>query len=193
MYRKFMKVSCIILTLLISSFGIIGCSKNAQTVENKKTGVEKRYLNIDYRRFKDDKELLDRADVVVLGKVIKTYEPKKININQDQNSEPVENVYTVCDLKVEKVIKGDIEAGQVVQIKQNGGLFENVEYIYGEQEYLKENMDYVVFLESYIKLNPQMPYSLLNPTQGSKPAKDKAEKDKLINDLEKIKDIKATN
>lgn len=193
MHRKFMKVVCIILTLAISSFGIIGCSKNAQTMGNKKNGIEKRYVNIEYRSFKDDKELLDKADVVVLGKVIKTYEPKKINVNLDTNSESVESVYTVCDLKVEKVIKGDIEVGQVVQIKQNGGLFENVEYIYGRQEYLMENTDYVVFLESYINFNPQMPYSLLNPTQGRKPAKDNAEKDKLINDLEKVKDNKTTN
>lgn len=129
----------------------------------------KNYItHADFPYFNDTDSLVENADTIIDGKVIKEEGVKTININLSDNpEEDLYAKYTVFQVEVLDVIKGDIKVGDIIEIKQlgdkNGIKNEETE----EAGYYAENQECVFFLVSYKNVNPDMPYSTLNPSQGS--------------------------
>lgn len=137
---------------LISISLITGCSN-----ENK---AHEFYPSYSYE------SLLEISDIIVTGEVIKSHKAEKINVGKKikgNNAESITSTYTVCDVKIIDVIKGNVKTGDIIQVKQlgnkNGAKNEQVEK-YG---YFKENNEYVLFLTTF---EEGMPYSTLSPVQG---------------------------
>ncbi len=143
--------------LITVSLSISGCGKT---------------MSGDYPYYSDTSELAKEADVIVVGDVTKVNKAEKININADAekrelNKEEDLVTYTVSDVKITEVIKGDVKVGDTIRIKQLGDKNNMVDTATVDNGgYLKKDSDHVFFLKSYIDINPDMPYSLLNPAQG---------------------------
>jgi len=122
----------------------------------------------DFSYLNDTDSLVAGADTIVDGKVIKEKGVKTININlSDNHEEDLFVKYTVFQVEVLDVIKGDLKVGDIIEIKQLGDKngIKNVETEKGG--YFEKNQECVFFLLSYKNINPDMPYSTLNPYQGS--------------------------
>lgn len=164
------------------------------TANNRKSNI----THADFPYFNDTDSLVENADTIIDGKVIKEEGVKTININlSDNTDEDLYAKYTVFQIEVLDVIKGDLKAGDIIEIKQlgdkNGIKNEEIE----KAGYFAKDQECVFFLVSYKNINTDMPYSTLNPSQGSvtftdnrsqvvsenKLIKDNIDKEKVIADL----------
>jgi len=145
--------------LLLGSFSLSGCGVNAT-------------ISSDYPYYSDIDSLLKEADIIIVGDIVKSNKAQKININADKekaklNREEDLEIYTVSDVKIKEVIKGDLKEGNSIKIKELGdkdGIADSE--IVKNGGYLKDNTEHIFFLKSYENIIPGMPYSLLNPIQG---------------------------
>lgn len=134
------------------------------SINNRKNNI----THADFPYFNDIDSLVENANTIFDGKVIKEIGIKKININLSDNSdEDLYATYTVFQVEVLDVMKGELNVGDKIEIKQLGDKdgIKNVET--EEAGYFEENQECVFFLESYKNIKPDMPYSTLNPSQGS--------------------------
>lgn len=119
-----------------------------------------------YPTYSNVKSMIESADMVVVGKVIEVNPPEKININigDNRDTEPVTQIYTVSEIVVEEVKKGDVKAGDIIRIKQLGGETEDaVQTTEDAVNYLAVDDEGLFFLESYPF---EIPCDTLNPIQG---------------------------
>lgn len=143
--------SVLICSILLAS--MVGCGSKEKVVVSYS----------DYAYFSNQNEIVQSSDIIIVGKVSKVNPPELININSDQTDDPYEVVYTVSDIEVLDVIKGNVLGGSV-RLKQAGGIHAGTKYVTEGMEYVKEGSQYLFFLGTYE--NPNMPYSLVNPSQG---------------------------
>ncbi|KAB3533084.1 hypothetical protein [Alkaliphilus serpentinus] len=121
----------------------------------------------DYPHYSDEDTLIKEADVIVIGKVDEISKAK-INVNQNQKDQDYDKSvddlleYTVSEVQVLDVLKGDIRVGEKIQIKQLG----HIDGIIKIKNYFNKNKEYFFFLKKYDDITPGMPYSTLNPIQG---------------------------
>ena len=80
----------------------------------------------------------------------------------DDISEPLKDVYTVSDVRVMESIKGPLKPGEVIQVRQLGGLYKGVEYPTDHPELFANKMQGVFFLQ----INDKESAELINPSQG---------------------------
>ena len=118
----------------------------------------------DYPGYPDLDSLVKGSDIVISGKVINVYPPQELNVSaaKDWKEHPVYEVYTVSDISVDKVLKGNVLPGDIVKVKQRGGSYGGTDYIESNVEFLKKDTKHIFFLESY----NFTPCSLLNPLEG---------------------------
>lgn len=161
--NKYFKIISFTLIILLFMISFIGCDD-----KNTSSNLKKVEIHTDYRVYDNLDSIAKKADIILIGNITSVNEPTKINISADKN-EPLEVVYTVSQIEVTKVIKGDLNIGNSIQIKQRGGVYGDTDYICNDVEYLKNNQNRIFFLQSYDQYNLEesMPYSLLNPLQGS--------------------------
>lgn len=89
------------------------------------TGCSMEQSSASYPMYADEDAIINTADIIVLGEVVKENKAQKININPNKNRTEKEKeddlvIYTVSDVKVSEVIKGNVKVGDVIQIKQLG-------------------------------------------------------------------------
>jgi hypothetical protein len=160
-------------------------SNGNQTAEiyfNEKLGINPgNYINIygDYLMY-DKNSIFNESDVIVIGKVEKIkgtmeYLPKiqldetlseeeKQKVLNEINAKPL--IYTVSTIRVDKVLKGNLQEGEVIEIKQLGGKTNSREVI-SDVEFFKEGSNKVFFLKDFRKdFGNDMPFSTVNPIQG---------------------------
>ena len=71
-------------------------------------------------------------------------------------------VITVHRATVERVHKGSVEPGDIIEVKELGGTLGGVRYEYADSAPIATGRSYLLFLETY----PDSPASLLNPLQA---------------------------
>lgn len=148
--RKGRIISLVLSVVLLLS--ITGCTSNL-------------YTKADFPYYNDVDSLTNESDVIVYGKIIKVNDAKEINISGDKDKEhKVE--YTISDVEIVDVIKGDVEVGDVIQVKQLGNENEVANAEVKMVGYFKKDMEYIFFLKSFEDIIPDMPYSTLSPYQG---------------------------
>ncbi len=135
---KILVIFCILLT---------SCSKgNVKETEN--TSEKNKFGNHiiaeakmdSYRNLNDvEKE----TEVIVLGKKIKQ-NPSTIQ----KNNGYVNGVYTISNFKIEKVIKGNFKAGDVIDVFESAGIDEETGKIYyiAGYELMEKDEEYLLFL-----------------------------------------------
>ncbi len=126
-----------------------------------------------YRYYENYDQADKKADTVVIGEVIKVNEPEELVTGETTNTitgekESVSHVYTVSEIKINKVIKGNYSAGDIIKIKQYGGLYKDREYSMDGIKYYQLGERHIFFLKSY----GDAPCSTINPQQGDMLIKD---------------------
>ncbi len=125
--------------------------------------------------------IFNDSDVIVIGKVEKIKgtmeyfpeiqldetlsEEEKQKILNEINRKPL--IFTVSTIRVDKVLKGNLQEGEVIEIKQLGGKTNGSEVMSENVEFFKEGSNKVFFLEDYRNdFGNDMPFSPVNPIQG---------------------------
>ena len=144
------------------------------------------YSNSRYLMYSGDYPMYDKntifseSDVIVIGKVEKIKgtmeylpeirldeslsEEEKQKILNEINRKPL--IFTVSMIRVDKVLKGNLQEGDLIEIKQLGEKTKDSEAISYEVEFFKEGNNKVFFLEDYRNDLDDMPFSPVNPIQG---------------------------
>lgn len=175
-----------LLISILSIMNLVGCNKNSAQENN--SDMEKVIVHGDYEYYETIDEITNESDIMIYGKVINVDDPIELNVNSE-NEEL--DVYTVSSLEVVEVIKGDVSVGDKIKVKQYGGVYNNVNYILENVEYLQPSQEGVFFLQTYEPLtNEEMPYSLLNPEQGYFTFVD--DKIEIKNDFKEEKSLKSS-
>ncbi|KJS19274.1 MAG: hypothetical protein VR72_19940 [Clostridiaceae bacterium BRH_c20a] len=151
----------ILLTLLVMGLiltQLVGCSSKKEAIKESGETV----VHADYEMYGDIEKLVNNSDIIITGKVKKVNSAQEINVSLEKDN-PLYHVYTVSEIVVEKVIKGNINPGDVVKVKQLGGEVKNIKYVEQNVKYFSKNMKGMFFLKTY---SNDIPCSLLNPVQG---------------------------
>lgn len=118
-------------------------------------------LKADWPYYASAEEIVEAADVIVTGEVLSAGEARNLSVfGSDKAPLP----YTVSRVKVNEVIKGNISAGEIIEIKQLGDSKNNPEETLKEMDgYYKKGTEQLLFLCEYA----DSPYSPVCPAQGS--------------------------
>ena len=129
-------------------------------------------IEADYPFYNSMDELVDRADLIIIGEAISSGKVKKLNVNADKESrednEDKLTPYTISEVRVNQVIKGDVSVGETITVKQLVDINRKPEARLKDIDgYLKKGTQYVMFLKGYKEIGLDVPYSILNPDQGA--------------------------
>lgn len=134
--------------------------------QSEKTPVQK--IQVDYKQYNSAQELVDEADWIFTG-IVKniTYEQIDTRMGKDSDSstglnQPVFMPYTVFEIEVLEVHKGDIKE-ETVQIKRLGGIFDSMIYELEGASDIEDGNKYLFAVKTYANSYP----SLLNPNQAA--------------------------
>lgn len=93
--------------------------------------------------------LVDTSSTIVTGEIIKDGIPRVINemIGEDREENPWYFLYTISYLRVEQVIKGEVNPGDIIRIRQLGGSHGDlIIEVFPEFDYLQTGQYGVFFL-----------------------------------------------
>lgn len=120
----------------------------------------------DWHSFKSIEELALYSDLIVVGVVEQVKNPVKRNMSLSENQPPLYEIATLSDVIVTEVLKGNVKGGDLIEIKQEGGLYEGTQYVTDGVEFVKEKGEYILFLRAFDKYKANVPYAIINPKQG---------------------------
>ena len=123
-------------------------------------------LEADYPYYPEVSDITEAADVIVVGYVLEAENVQTLNINTDpQTRNSVDPIpYTISKFKVTNVIKGNVNVGDILEVKQLGDFEKMPEAFLAETDgYFSTEDSNLLFLASF----EGSPYSPLNPTQGA--------------------------
>lgn len=140
---------CMILSLIIGFSGLF---------------YEKPMFHGDYPYYPEVSNITEAADIIIVGEVIKSKEVKNLMIDKTPNKKDKETTpYTISTVQVKEVVKGNVNIGDILEIKQLGDYDNHPEaFLYENDGYLSKHQEQLIFLVEY----DQSPYSAVNPTQG---------------------------
>ena len=149
-------------------------------------------LNSDYPYYGTLEKAKEAADVIIEGKILsektaaldyaETLTDEQENdpqMNPGGETDSVRIPYTIYTVEIEQVYKGNVLAGESLEVKQVGGIADNIHYTEEDAADIEIGSTYIMFLVTY----PDSPASLINPIEGIYEYKD----DRIIsNDKNKI-------
>lgn len=127
---------------------------------------ETKIISMDYISFSTLEELLNGAKIVIRGQILET-EVREVEIGTPSDGDSMTFLYTVSKVKVLKGIKGKVQEGDIIYVKQLGDGKRVIANGFDEEKYFKKDEEYYLFMESFDKDSSLMPYSCLNLNQGS--------------------------
>ncbi len=118
----------------------------------------------DYPYYPDVKSITDAADVIIVGEIVEAKNVQYIMVDETLNKTDKEKTpYTLSKIKIIEVLKGNVNVGDVITIKQLGDYKSKPEEtLYKMNGYLSKNTMQLMFLCQY----DSSPYSSVNPEQG---------------------------
>ena len=128
--------------------------------------LSSKVLEADYPYYPEVSNITEAADVIVVGKVLEAEDVQNLNINTDpQTRNSTDSIpYTISKVEVTDVIKGNVEIGDILEVKQLGDFEKMPEAFLAETDgYFNKDDSELLFLASF----ESTPYSPLNPTQGA--------------------------
>lgn len=153
------------LTLVLCLAVLAGCSNNPKTPSSSNPEIIK--AQYDFKPYKDLNKMRNDAEMVFQGTVVKVNAPVKLvhYYISDNLNRPNYGTYTISDIKVEKVIKGDIKTGDIIQVKQLGGAIGEANWVSIDEPLLTEGTNAVFFTDPF-KVEADYPPSILLFRQG---------------------------
>lgn len=145
-------VSIVITILAVNKFGVKGT------------------IVADYPYYSSIEELVEASDLIIVCKAVESGRVEKISIAHDgKNDDDSVFVYTLSDVEILKVIKGNYNEGDKITIKQLGDYKGTQDDITKKIDgYIKSDTEYLLFLKVY----NETPCSAVNPGQGIVEIKD---------------------
>lgn len=142
----------IYLALILIVIGLYRFWINSQEVETQN----------DYPMYGSYQDMKDKADLIAIGKVEQTWV-------KNLGAPGEETVYTISQVQAIKVYKSNrnqLKEGDMIEIKQEGGVLNNKQYVTSmDHQYLQKEKEYLFFLTQ--DQNHKVSYFLINPIQGS--------------------------
>ncbi|OPX43163.1 hypothetical protein CLHUN_29130 [Ruminiclostridium hungatei] len=146
------------------SSGNISRASSTDNTNNTDNEPTKIMSYASYAYYKNGEELATIADLIFIGRVVKVNAPEELQIGDS-----TKDIYTVSEFRVEKVIKGNINKGDIIKVKQIGGLYNGFLRIEKGIEFFKDGENRLLFLETFDsdEYKYKTPASPINPQQGS--------------------------
>ncbi len=118
----------------------------------------------DYPYYPDVESITNASDIIVIGEVITARDVEKLMTDKTPNKTNKEKIpYTISTIRVIDVIKGDVDIGDIITIKQLGDYrYKPEETLHEMNGYLSKDTQHLMFLCEYA----DSPYSPVNPAQG---------------------------
>ncbi|MCJ7843424.1 hypothetical protein MUB24_21615 [Lederbergia sp. NSJ-179] len=161
-----------LLACSIILFSTAACSSTNNTGEVNNNEPVTTVVTEDYPSYSSIESLAQRADTIIKGTVLSSTveeindlietDSKDEKLNPGGKPDDVSNIYTVYSVKIADVYKGNYHVGDTIEVKQLGGKIGNTSVITDEKVDIKNERDYIFFLETY----ENVPASLLNPIQS---------------------------
>ena len=149
-----------------SAMAIIKLAKKRKAKRNATVASETKIISMDYKGYSTLEELYKEAKLIVRGQILET-ETKEIEVGSYSDGDSMNFLYTVSKVKVLKAIKGKVQEGDIIHVKQLGDGNRVIANGFDESKYFSSSQEYYLFLDSTDKDSYEMPYSCLNPHQGS--------------------------
>ena len=151
--KKTITASMVLISFAVAIF-IVGVVKSHQ----------KLMIEGDYPYYPDVQSITDAADVIIVGEVVTSKYTENLMVDMTPDKESKEETpYTISTVKVTEVLKGNINVGDTITIKQLGNYINQPEAtLYEIDGYLKTAQNELMFLAEY----ENSPYSAVNPAQG---------------------------
>lgn len=150
-------------------------SKKKRIIGGSDSGSITKIISINYPTYESLEEVIKESKMAIKGEIVDKF-VKEIQVGAYGNGEAISYLYTVSKVKVIKSLKGDLEEGDIVYVKQLGDGLRVIANNFDSEDYFKVGDQYYMFLDSSEKDSETMPYSCLNPQQGAL----KIENDKII-------------
>jgi len=170
-------IFCLTMALLVGCGSNEAQTSDSQTAVGASKVVPKQEVLIDasFPKYNSLGELENRADMIIEGRILsstfkflnvaqKPSDPsdERLNPGTDPADSPL-IPYTIYDVEIDKVYKGDVTEKETIQVKQVGGENQKMIFKVNDSTELKVSGDYIMFLAAF----EDSPASLLNPIQGS--------------------------
>jgi hypothetical protein len=152
-----------------SAMAIIKLAKKRKAKRNAAVASETKIISMDYKGYSTLEELYKEAKLIVKGQILGT-ETREIEVGSYSDGDSMNFLYTVSKVKVLKAIKGKVQEGDIIYVKQLGDGNKVIANGFDESKYFSSSQEYYLFLDSSDKDSKdsyEMPYSCLNPHQGS--------------------------
>ena len=141
-----------LLVLLLALFLILRPNKNTPVILG------------DWTYYPDVEDITKAADVIIIGDVVSAKSVEQIKISEKRPEDLKTNLpYTISTVKVSRVLKGDVNVGDEISIRQLGDHKRRPESTLQRiNGYLSKNQECLMFLAEF----DELPYAPLNPGQG---------------------------
>ena len=148
--RAFMLVGILLISIVMSA-----CSSNSKSTTNEN---ETTIIQAEYPVYDTAEEIVDASDLVFSGTVTEiNYE--SLNVKSETGAEIP---YTIFDISIEKVYKGNVESSSI-SIKRPGGKIDGQFFVVEGASTIEVGETYLFITQTYENAYP----SLLNVTQAS--------------------------
>jgi hypothetical protein len=167
------KSTFLIIMIILLSVQLMACGSTAK-ISNENDDTIKDTMFADWPTYSTVEDLINRADIVILGEVVKVNDPVKTPRKFDfpagisladrealEKSPDGYDINTISDVKVIKAIKGQVSIGDILKVYQMGGKIGNEERMLSGVEHYKAGERNVFFM-----MKSDNGCSALNPSQG---------------------------
>jgi len=156
-------IIAIAILALLGIFGYIGTSI-IYGYEDQDESITTMYIHVNYLRYDCIEDMASSSTCVVRAKVL-DIRTEMINIAaRGEGIEPIYFPYTVYTVEVIESFKGEAVTGDIIEVKQIGGIVGNIHATSHHKIHIYIGDDLVLFLFSNDTEN--MPSNLINAAQG---------------------------
>ncbi len=147
--KNLLKPSLMVILAIIASI----CLYNILKLNSNKAELPS--VNPSFGAFHDISSLVKASDIIIVGSVDKVYEPIKVNKRNYMNENAkaklpdVFIVNTVSEVKVHKALKGDLKAGDTIEVMQESGSGKNNEMDIPDVKIYAAGDNYIFFLRDF--------------------------------------------
>lgn len=133
---------------------------------NLDSGNITKIISMNYPNYESLEEVVKESKIAIKGEIVDKC-VKEIQVGSYGDGEAISYLYTVSKVKVLKTLKGTLNEGEMVYVKQLGDGCRVIANNFDSEDYFKIGQQYYMFLDSSEKDSEAMPYSCLNPQQGA--------------------------
>ncbi|WP_010248586.1 hypothetical protein [Acetivibrio cellulolyticus] len=173
------KISFIIITTLvisaISTVSFLYFRQEPKSIASSSKNMKTVTSVFDWMRYSDIESLVEASDLIIIGEVkkpeketVKIYPNDSRYTKEEMDKLEAYEICTLSDIKVKKVLKGNLEIDKTIELKDFGGVYEDVKYVdaNNKKDLITGSKYRLLFLKDYTRNTPDAPYCVLNPYEA---------------------------